>query len=500
MIKTLDGKEIADYAELKRTERILKICDVCKSQSQPQWRHAEASRAKQKKDLCGPCARSRNHQGIKTRFGRKLKHGKADDYVMVWDDRYNRYVCEHQLTMEDATGFQIIGSGQIIHHINGIKYDNELTNLCAVSNNKQHRQVHGQLEKVAFDLVQRGVILFDHSRGQYFINPSVKATTMPISLGFEDIAIRQKKAIVTSRSHIQVSCEIIRGITLDIPFIASNMSTVTNEEFCILLEKLGSLGVLHRAAPDDQLCEWTKNISKINNNVAVSVGTGVSQFKLAQTLIRNGANIIFIDVAHGYCDPVIDIGCKIKKFASDVKIVLGNTTHPGLFQEAAEIADAIKVGIAQGFACETKNTAGVTEKQFSAIQRCSLASQTYGVPIISDGGVREPADLVKAIAAGASCVMSGKVFAACPESAAPMDVDSGRKIYAGMASRYVQNKWHGHVKNDAPEGGVRMLPLGESAESLLKRYAGALKSGISYAGAKDIESLKNNVEFIYCGH
>lgn len=498
MIKTLDNKIINDFSKLKRTYRVLKICDSCSTESKPQWRHAKASREKWNKDLCGPCTRSKNHERIKTRYGRKIKAGIPGNYVFLWDERRKKYVGEHQLIWEERTGFKVAGTDIKIHHINGQKDNNLPENLCAVFGHADHRKLHARLEKIAFELVKRGVIYFNHDTCEYFINPSVKMSTAPISLGFEDIAILQKKAIVRSRTDVNITSEIMRNIVLNIPLIAANMSTVTNVEFCILLEKLGGMGVLHRASSNDLLEQWTSQIAQYNKLVAVSIGIGASQLDLAKKLIRANANIIFIDVAHGYCDPVIDLGRKIKKFAPDVHIVVGNTIHPGLFAESADFASAVKVGIAQGFACETKNTAGVTEKQFSAIQKCIMASKIYGLPMISDGGIREPADFVKAIAAGASSVMAGKIFASCPESAAQLS-ENGEKIYAGMASRFVQEQWHGHVKNDTPEGGIRYLPLGESAENLLKRYAGSLRSGISYAGCSNIQNFQDNVDFVIIG-
>jgi len=355
-----------------------------------------------------------------------------------------------------------------------------------------HHELYSQLEPLTIELIKKGIIIFDDATQQYQISPQVN---MPISLGFENVALSQQKSIVQSRSEVDISSEVIRGVTLDIPMIAANMSTVTNVDFCIHLEKLGAMGVLHRAASNDILIKWTQKIADHNQWVAVSVGVGDSQVSLAKNLIEGGANIIFIDIAHGYCDAVIETGRKIKAFAPDCQIVVGNTIHPGLLAESSDFASAVKVGIATGASCETKNTAGVTEKQFSAIQKCISASRKYGLPIISDGGIREPADMVKAIAAGASSVMAGKIFAACPESAAPLN-ENGEKVYCGMASRDVQEKWHGFVKNGAPEGRTRYLPVGESVERLLARYSGSLRSGISYSGASDIHEFVNNAKFV----
>jgi len=496
MLKHLDGKEIKDFESLKRTKKVLKICDSCGAESRPQWRIAKRGRECNGKDYCQSCGSSKHRKQLPTKHGRKVKHGQPGNYVLLWDERRKKYVPEHHIIVENMAGFDLIEHGWYIHHINGVKDDNSPKNLCAIPTNSQHKKIHRQLEQVAFELVRRGVIRFDMHTCKYFIDPVVYNSTMPVSLGFEDIALQQKKAVISSRSQASISSEIIRDVHLEVPLIASNMNTVTNSEFCILLEKLGAMGVLHRADSDSNLEKETKKIARHNNLVAVSVGVGSSQFKLAKKLIRANANIIFIDVAHGYCQPVIELGKKIKQFTKNVHIVVGNTVHPGLFAESAEFASAVKVGIAQGFACETKNTAGITEKQFSAIQNCLTASKTYGLPIISDGGVREPADFVKAIAGGASSVMAGKIFAACPESAADINED-GKKIYAGMASRMVQEKWRGNVSNDTPEGGTRLLDIGESVSKLVKRYSGALRSGISYSGASSVQELQQNASFIF---
>lgn len=321
----------------------------------------------------------------------------------------------------------------------------------------------------------------------------------PISLGFENVAIIQKKNACQSRLDVDISSEVIKGVIRPTPFIASNMSTVCNANFCRQLYQQGALGILHRAALDDVLEEQTRLISRWCEHVAVSVGIGDSQKLLADKLIRAGANIITVDIAHGYCDAVIEMGKWLKRNYTDVKIILGNTTNIDMLHEVKYIADALKVGIAQGFACETKNTAGCTEKQFSAVYKFRELSRELGIPIISDGAIREPADAVKAIGAGANSIMAGSIFARCPESAAiTTNIDGyDKKIYAGMASRFVQDKWKGGLKDGTcPEGGIRYLELGEILSKMIERYSGALKSGITYSGGNNIRSFQNIVEFV----
>jgi IMP dehydrogenase len=325
---------------------------------------------------------------------------------------------------------------------------------------------------------------------------------LEISLGFDQVAIKQKKNICTSRLSVDTTSEIFRGFTVKIPLIASNMSSVINAEFLNKILKLGAFGFLHRALPENRYIEEVKQVAKTNNAVPISIGVGDLQYVLAQELIKAGVNIIVIDVAHGYSDEVINLGRKLKKSYPHIKIIIGNTTNPNIMEEVDDFADAVKVGIGSGSVCETKNTAACFAKQFSVINNFHDISKKLGLPIISDGGIREPADVVKAIGVGANSVMAGRIFARCPESAAlTAEVDGqSKKCYFGMASRIAQDQWHGGLKaGTCPEGTIKYLDIGESVDKLLERYQGALRSGITYAGGKDIKTFQENVEFIKLG-
>lgn len=322
---------------------------------------------------------------------------------------------------------------------------------------------------------------------------------LPLSLKFSDISMVPKKNIASSRLDVDITSEVIRGISLDVPLIAANMSTVCNADFCIKLYKAGALGIMHRAASAEVIFNEVMKIAKECNLVAASIGVGEDQFEFAKKLVDIGTNIIVIDIANGYSSLCIDLAKHIKDSFPKVKVIIGNTTCEELLFETKDYIDAVKVGIAQGFACETKNTAGFTEGQFSAVHKFKELSKKYGVPIISDGSIVEPGDFVKAIAAGANSAMAGRIFSRCPESAAETVLVDGsmKKIYAGMASRYVQNQWRGGLKTGTcPEGKVQYLDIGESIEALLERYAGALRSGITYSGTLNINDFQNQVEFI----
>lgn len=320
---------------------------------------------------------------------------------------------------------------------------------------------------------------------------------MELSLGFENVAIKQKKGIVRSREEVDTTSEVFKGVFRPVPMIASCMDTVTNADFCNLLDRLGALGILHRAFKNDQ--DYVSECSKLTGEWrACAIGVSNRDLELSDMLVRAGANILVFDIAHGYSDHAIEFGRKLKQKFPHIKLILGNSNNTGLLEETYDFADGIRLGISNGSACETSNTAGCREKQFSVVLKHKQLSKQYGVPVISDGSIKEPADFTKAIGAGANSIIAGRIFAVCPESASPTEIINGqpKKVYAGMAARRTQEKWLGKTKNGCPEGKTVYLDIGEPVADLIERYVGALRSGISYAGGKDIKSFQDTVEFV----
>lgn len=524
-ILTVCGKPIAGLRPFSG-KKVLRKCDLCGKVSPTKFEHLTTCRKRHNtdKDYCQPCSikiyssgennpakrqsvrdvMSKRTRGVPKKFlsGKNPriidKKHTVNGYVLAWDRDRNTHVPEHRLVVEKNIGRQLADSERV-HHINGDKKDNRLENLALCATASQHNSVHGSILSCCQQLIEDGIIAYDRGQHKYFVNPDYARKEIPISLGFDCVAISQNKNMCESRLDVDISCEVIRDIYRPVPIMAANMSTVINADFAILLYRLGAMGVLHRADTTDNLIACTKTVSNECENVFVSVGVGDNQISLAKTLISNGATVVFIDVAHGYSNAVFDIAKAIKKYSVKTKIVVGNTTNIEMAYECYKLVDAIKVGIGQGFACETKDTAACTEGQFSVVLKFRNIYRDFGIPIISDGGVRKPADFVKAIAAGANSVMAGKIFASCPESAAELVEINGepKKKYAGMASRFVQEEWKGRLKQGTcAEGCIKYLCVGESAKSLLERYSGALRSGITYAGASNISGFHEKVEFV----
>lgn len=319
------------------------------------------------------------------------------------------------------------------------------------------------------------------------------------SYSFKDVAIKQQQCIVNSRKDIKIESEIIRGVKIKIPLIASNMIDVVNSSFCNQLYKLGSLGFMHRGfSNNEKHIEEIQRISRECSVVVASIGIQTQDYFLVEQLIKAGTNVICIDVAHCFSNNTLQLCKHIKEHHPTVKIVVGNTVNPDAIEFFNDYVDAIKCGCASGGCCETRNTSGSYKPQWSTIYDMKERAQIYGMPLISDGGIREPADFSKSLGAGASSCMAGSIFARCPESSSKtIEIDGvKKKLIRGMASRAIQEKWRGNVSNDCPEGRSVFLDEGESVEKLLERYSGALRSGISYSGFDNVQDFQKGCEFI----
>ncbi len=513
---TICGLDVSSLKEFSR-KKVVKVCDDCNKELIVNYSDLNKSRKRNNsdgKDRCKDCARAlytgelnpSKRQEVREKIS-KAHLGKSKNiqlhnlqfkklsnagYYLIYDENKKKYIEEHRVLVQNAIGRELLQIEKI-HHVDGNKINNNLKNLYLCENESVHQKIHNNLESVSFELVKKGLVVFNKDNGSYEISKDFFISEQ--SMGFENISIKQKKNICASRLDADTSTEIIKGIIRPNPLIASNMSTVINGDFYKKLYSLGSFGFLQRAQSEESYLQEVLDVSLNCEWVGAAIGVTKYDRELCDKLINNGANVILIDVAHGYSDIVMNLGREIKKQYPHIKLVIGNTVNEEMMYEISDFADAVKVGIAQGFACETKNTAGCTEKQFSALLKFKELSKQLGIPVISDGGTREAADVVKAIAAGANSVMMGKIFAACPESAGP--VVDGKKLYAGMASEWVQKNWKGGLKpGTCSEGGVRMLDISEPVEKVIEHFTGALRSGITYSGANSILTLQENVEFI----
>ncbi|MGM9715347.1 MAG: IMP dehydrogenase [Prevotella sp.] len=235
--------------------------------------------------------------------------------------------------------------------------------------------------------------------------------------------------------------------------------------------------------------------------VAAGVGVTVDTLERASALVGAGADAIVIDTAHGHSKGVIEKLREVKTAFPGIDVVVGNVATGAAAKLLVENgADAIKVGIGPGSICTTRVVAGVGVPQLSAVYDVYSALQGTGVPLIADGGLRYSGDIVKALAAGGSCVMIGSLVAGTEESPGDTIIFNGRKFksYRGMGSleamehgskdRYFQNDTK-DVKKLVPEGIAGRVPYKGTVQEVIYQLIGGLRSGMGYCGAGTIDSL-----------
>jgi IMP dehydrogenase len=242
--------------------------------------------------------------------------------------------------------------------------------------------------------------------------------------------------------------------------------------------------------------------------VGAAVGVSYDFLERARALIDVHVDVIVVDTAHGHSRGVLDAVRRLRERFPDVDIIAGNVaTSDGATALVESGVDAIKVGMGPGAICTTRVVAGVGMPQITAVMDCAEACTKHGVPLISDGGIKQTGDIPKAIVAGADSVMIGNLFAGTDESPGEKVYMSGRsfKVYRGMGSlsamqqgskdRYFQQDEQ-DLKKLVPEGIEGRVPYRGSLSEVVYQMVGGLKAAMGYCGASSIVSLKENGQFV----
>jgi IMP dehydrogenase len=241
--------------------------------------------------------------------------------------------------------------------------------------------------------------------------------------------------------------------------------------------------------------------------VAAATGVGEDGLARAQALIAAEADVIVVDTAHGHSAGVLRAVEAIKRLSNSVQVVAGNVATPeGAAALVAAGADAVKIGIGPGSICTTRVVAGVGVPQFTAILEAAAACHEGGVPAIADGGIRTSGDIVKAIGAGADCVMVGSLLAGTDEAPGEVFLYQGRsyKSYRGMGSlgamargsadRYFQQEVRDTLKL-VPEGIEGRVGYKGPVAAVVHQLVGGLRAGMGYTGAATVAELQRRARF-----
>lgn len=316
-------------------------------------------------------------------------------------------------------------------------------------------------------------------------------------LTFDDVLLVPRKSEVRSRRDPSLKSRLTKKIEIETPLISANMDTITEADMAFAMAELGAVGILHRFLSTEAQCEQVRALKAKGVKVlAASIGVTEDDRERAKALLKAGANLLTLDIAHGHSVAMLETMKWLKDLSPETEIIAGNVATPEATAELIEAgADAIKVGIGPGSMCTTRIITGNGVPQLTAIALCAEAAEGTNVPVIADGGIRTSGDIVKAFAAGASTIMLGSMLSGTIET--PGEIKNGKKLYRGMASRSAQDSWRGGVpKGMAPEGESTQVSVKGHVKDVIFELTGGLRSGMSYLNAQTLSDVRTQARFI----
>ena len=288
---------------------------------------------------------------------------------------------------------------------------------------------------------------------------------------------------------------------------AENVLNEHKVEKLLLVDAGGKLAGLITMRDIDMLRQFPRSCKDPRGRLRVGAAVGVHDYERIEMLIAADVDVIVVDTAHGHSENVVRTVEKIKS-DHEIDVIAGNVaTADGTADLIAAGADGVKVGIGPGSICTTRVISGVGVPQITAISESARAARKKGVPIIADGGVRQSGDITKAIAAGASAVMMGSLFAGLDESPGELVIFKGRrfKVYRGMGSlgamvkgsadRYGQGREADQEKL-VPEGVEGRVPYRGTLAEFVYQLVGGLRAGMGYCGTLTIDELRSSAAVI----
>lgn len=314
---------------------------------------------------------------------------------------------------------------------------------------------------------------------------------MKFGLSYGDVCMVPKYNNIASRTIPSLETFLTKDMAMDIPIVAANMDTVIGKELAAVLVEKGSVPIFHRFYKDP--AELIDLVKKYSANSFMSCG--VTELDGSFELIECNAlkpRGVCVDIAHGHSAKAFaTIHCIKEKFGDDFQVIAGNVCTPTAFRDLVHAgADAVKVGIGPGSVCTTRRVTAFGVPQFTAVQECGEVARDLKVPMIADGGIRGSREIILALAAGASSVMIGGLFAETFEAA-------GKGRFRGQASEAFQNDYFGKLKDGTvPEGVSRVVKQHVAAGIMIDDLLAGVRSGMTYCGASSIHELQRKAEFV----
>jgi IMP dehydrogenase len=313
---------------------------------------------------------------------------------------------------------------------------------------------------------------------------------------YDDVLLVPQYSDIRSRSEIDISTDLGKGVVLQLPIFASPMDTISEGAMGSVMGKVGASAIIHRY---NTIKEQMAELNKVQSPRIIGAAVGISgdYLERASALVDYGADFLCLDVAHGHHIMMKEALYELRKlFGDHYHIMAGNVaTRQGINDLADWGADSVRCNIGGGSICSTRIQTGHGLPGWQTIVECSMTDRD--VKIIADGGIKNSGDIVKALAAGADAVMVGSLLAGTTETPGEifMDAKGTRwKTYRGMASKEAQVEWRG--KYSSFEGVATRVPHRGPAGMILEDLEKGIRSGFSYTGARNLRELQTKAQFV----
>ena len=329
----------------------------------------------------------------------------------------------------------------------------------------------------------------------------------PLGLSYDDVLLIPQYSEIDSRSEVDLSAKISPTLTLKIPLITAKMDTVTGIKMAIEIGKLGGMGILPRFETIESQADKVKQVAETRVVTAAAVGVKDGFEERAIALVKAGATVLDIDVAHGHMKKTIEATKKLKSiFGNKITLISGITsTYECAKDLYAAGADCLLVGVGAGSTCITRVMTGFGVPMITALLETAKAAKKTGKTFAPDAGIRNSGDIVKALATGASAILGGNVFSGTDETPGKIIMKNGirYKEYNGSASMQEKAKQVQKDSSDKNENYIKQIEGVEGyviykgpVKDVVEKLLAVVRSGLSYAGARNIPELWRKAKFI----
>lgn len=319
------------------------------------------------------------------------------------------------------------------------------------------------------------------------------------TLAYDDVLLVPQYSDIRSRSEINLSTNLGKGVALSMPIISSPMDTISEAGMAVAMDKAGGCAILHRYNTLEEQGNMLIKALTCAPDATIGVAVGVTGDFVERAINSKsiGARFICVDVAHGHHILMKEALHTLRKeLGDDYHIMAGNVaTLAGINDLSDWGADSARANIGGGAICSTRREAGAGMPGLQTLLECSKTDRD--IAIIADGGIKNSGDIVKALAAGADVVMCGSLIAGTIETPGDTFRDPDGfvwKNYRGMASKEAQNRWKGNYSS--LEGVSARVPARGNVSEVLVDVERGIRSGFSYTGARNIAELQSKAIFV----